>query len=190
MAFQKEVTASNIAFGIVGELFDSSPVRAEPGWLDSTSAANNVIGRAFTVKSGASGNHAAPGDPAPLKVQAGGTGDFAGILANPKVYASYGNPTDGPLGASMVLPNNRLVELVTMGHIIVSAGSSAVSVGMVAEYVLATGELVFVAESAATPAANARINGSKVVRYDGGPAGVVVLELGGSVTVTVGPAGT
>lgn len=185
MAFQGPITSSNIAFGIVGELFDNSPHRGQPGWLDSANAANNVIGRAFTVKAGASGNHATPTDPAPLKVQAGGTGAFAGILANPKVYASYGDPTGGPLAPSMVIPNARIGELITMGHIIVEAGA-ACTVGMVAEYVNATGALIMVLASSTTPATRTRIEGSQVVRYDGGPTGVCVLELGGTVSLTPG----
>ena len=49
MTFQATVY-DNIGFGVVGELFLDGPLRAQPGRLDSASAANNVIGRAFTVK--------------------------------------------------------------------------------------------------------------------------------------------
>lgn len=61
--------------GIVGEIIFSGPQRAQTGILSSTSAANNVIGRAF--------RHIAGND---TDVTADAAGVFAGILVNPKVY--------------------------------------------------------------------------------------------------------
>ena len=48
MSFQSSV-AANIAFGVVGEIYLDGPMRAQPAKLDSADAANNVVGRAFTI---------------------------------------------------------------------------------------------------------------------------------------------
>ena len=95
------------AVGVIGSIVINGPQRGQPGILRSTDAANNVIGRAF---------YHITGDD--LAVKADGpivqTDVLAGVLANSKVYASFGNTTDGPLGPTIVLPNETNVELVTM----------------------------------------------------------------------------
>ena len=45
-------------------------------------------------------------------MQAGGTGVFAGILANPKVYSNLGTVAGGTLAASLTLPNGVIAEFV------------------------------------------------------------------------------
>lgn len=99
-------------FGVVGELFLDGPLRAQPAILDSADAANNVIGRYFTLDAD---GHA----------QAGGVGPIAGILANPKVYANLGTLNGGALAPSLVLPNNIVAEFVHMGQIIVALPAAA-----------------------------------------------------------------
>jgi len=124
--FQTQVH-SDMATGVVGELAFEGPLRAAPYILRSGNAANNVIGRAFTeVSEGVA--------------QAGGSGRFAGILANPKVYASAGTPADGTLAPSLVLRNEELGELVDMGILYVNLTTTA-SVGDRVQYDLTTGEL-------------------------------------------------
>lgn len=61
--------------GIPGEQAFDGPVRALSALLDTTTETNNVFGRAFTYK-----------DEAVESVQAGGTGLFAGLMINPKIY--------------------------------------------------------------------------------------------------------
>lgn len=101
MTFQATV-ANVLGFGVVGEYAFLGPSRAQSASLLSDSAANNVVGRGFTqVSEGV--------------VKAGGTGLFAGILANPKVYASRGTTADGSLAPTLTLANYEQGEFVTMG---------------------------------------------------------------------------
>lgn len=106
MSFQSTVNFVQ-GFGVVGELYRDGPTRAQSLILNSGSAANNVIGRAFTLQ-------------AEGMAQAGGTAPFVGILANPKTYASFGTTGGGPLAPTITLANNGQAEFVTIGEIIVS----------------------------------------------------------------------
>lgn len=154
MGFQSTVNAQ-MAFGVTGELYDNAPHRAQPVVLDTTDAANNVVGRALSWKSGATGSwqsgSTGAANPAPLKAEAGGDGPFAGILANPKAYALCGTQAGGPLAASMVLPNAVIAEAVQEGEIIIELGSAS-NPGDPVYYQTADGVLVRTAPGAAQPA--------------------------------------
>ena len=103
------------ATGVVGEIILDGPKRAAPAILNSTSAANNVIGRAF--------RHVAGNDlEVSADVAAGAV--FAGILVNPKHYATSG-PSSGTLDPTLVLPDNTNVEVLSMGIIIVDLSQDA-----------------------------------------------------------------
>ena len=121
MAFQSSVN-TDLGFGVIGEQFLAGDVRATPATIVSGSAANNVVGRAFTVSNGGDSS----GDC--ITAAAGGTGIFAGILANPKSYASVGT-TAGTLVPTLALPNYTNGELVnsTPGHIVTLAGAAVIS---------------------------------------------------------------
>lgn len=110
MSLQKTVNFLQ-GFGVVGELFRGGPGRAQSLILNSGSAANNVIGRFFTLQSQG-------------QVQAGGTGVPVGILGNPKEYASYGTSANGPLDATTTLANNTQADIITQGEVIVSFGGA------------------------------------------------------------------
>jgi hypothetical protein len=112
MVFQSTVNF-NQASGVIGEIMRAGPKRVKPGILASTSAANNVIGRAF--------RHVATED---LDVTADAAGAFAGILCFPKEYALHGT-TSGPLEPTLVLPNGMCVELLSMGTILVDLSQDA-----------------------------------------------------------------
>ncbi len=170
-AFQSSVAAQQ-GFGVVGELFLDGPTRAQPGLLDSGDAANNVIGRAFTITEG--GSDALP--TTPIKVQAGGVGVFAGILANPKTQASYGTADGGPLAPTLVLPNDRVAEFVQMGTMIISLPGGA-NIGDWLVYATATGIISAIAPDSAVGGGYARIRGAEVDRYNAGP-GLAVVTLG------------
>ena len=103
--------------GVIGEIIFSGPMRAQTGILSSTSAANNVIGRAF--------RHIAGND---TDFTADAAGVFAGILVNPKVYATSG-PTTGTLDPTLLLSNETQAEFLTMGTIIVDLSQDAPSDG-------------------------------------------------------------
>lgn len=129
-----------MAAGVVGDLSHESPLRSKPYVLNSVSAAYNVVGRAFTVDSEG-------------VAKAGGTGVFAGILANPKVYPMQGDAT-GTLAPTLTLPNNATAELVTMGEIFVTLPAVA-AIGDDVLYDTTTGALSTVADVATFTASQA-----------------------------------
>jgi hypothetical protein len=125
MGFQEEVTKQEMASGVVGEFAFDSPHRVKTYTLDSGSAANNVIGRAFTVKSEG-------------VAQAGGTGVFAGIMINPKTLARDGlfNGDDNQLAVA----NNVVAEMCEMGELYVALPAAA-AIGNKLTYNTTTGAL-------------------------------------------------
>jgi hypothetical protein len=135
MGFQTAVNIE-LGFGIPGALYDDGPVRCAEYELNSAQASYNVIGAtAFTVTS------ADPGDNSGSAVAvAGGTGAFAGILMNPKVYANYGTSAGGPLTSNLTLPNFTLAELLSMGDIVVSLPGPA-NIGDLVCYDQTTGRI-------------------------------------------------
>jgi hypothetical protein len=131
MSFQTTISSSQ-AFGVKGELILSSPIRATPYNLVSTPNLNTV-GNAFTVSSEG-------------VATVGGTGVFAGILVNPKHYATSGT-VSGTLEPTMVLPDNSIGELLTMGDIVAYINSAA-AIGDNVVYDTTTGALSAVAPTA------------------------------------------
>lgn len=115
MSFQSTVN-KELASGVVGEIITTGPIRANPGILSSTSAANNVIGRAFRHVSGSD-----------TDVTADAAGVFAGILAHPKSYPLFG--AANPLTPSLTLPNEVNVMLLIMGYMIVDLSQDAPATG-------------------------------------------------------------
>lgn len=140
MAGFQSVVNQTQALGVIGGLYSDAPLVADAATILSSDAAQNIIGRAFTLTTGA------VVDPAPSNasiVQAGGTGVFFGILANSKVYASQGTAGD-PLGATLALPNYTIGEFVTEGELIVALPAGA-NIGDLVTYNTLTGELGSVA---------------------------------------------
>lgn len=181
MAFQSTV-AKNIGFGVIGEIAFDGPLRAQPAILDSASADNNVIGRAFTASAGGSASFETAGDPNPVTAAAGGTDPFAGILGFPKVYPLTGTAAGGPLAPTLTLPNGTLVELIQETAGMVVALGAAASVGDWLYYTNATGVLVTAAPGTANaPASSTRVPGGRVERYDGAAAGLAVVSFNSNV---------
>lgn len=179
--FQTAIS-NNIGFGVVGELYLDGPLRAQPGRLDSTDAANNVIGRAFTIKDDATASFETSADPQPLDVQAGQTGRFAGILANPKVYALAGTAAGGTLAPSLTLPNNTLVELVQETAGLIVALPAAFAIDDWVYFTNATGVLTSAAPGLANaPANSTRVPGGRVVRFESAAAGLAVISFNSNV---------
>jgi hypothetical protein len=114
MSFQQTVFLQQ-GFGVPGELYTDSPHRAWEYTLVSASAAYNIIGAtAYTLTSqgiAQAGN-------------TGGTGVFVGVLANPKEQTLFG-VGGSPLSPTLVLPNNVLASLVTMGDLVVTLPAAA-----------------------------------------------------------------
>ena len=186
MPFQATVSGQ-IGFGVVGELFLEGPLRAQPARISTTTAANNVVGRAFSVTSGGTGTWTANGDavnPAPMVVEAGGEGPFAGILANPKVYVSQGTVAGGTLAATLTLPNGSMAEFVQETAGIIVALPALAAVGDSVYYLEADGTLATTAPGASAPADSQGPIGT-VERYDSTGANLAVISLG-----RAGPQGT
>lgn len=114
--FQTAIAFQTV-FGFQGEIVYDGPIRSAPWQLISTPQANVIGATAFTITSGALGIQGANCGTA----AAGGSGNFAGILANPKVYTNFGNITT----ATMTLPDDTVAELVTMGQMLVKLTSAA-----------------------------------------------------------------
>lgn len=163
MGLQTSVRADQ-ATGVVGEIIYSGPIRAIPGILNTGTASNNVIGRAFT--------HVAAND---LEVAAGGTGVFAGILISPKEMTTSGT-TSGALEPTTTLPNNTTVELLRMGTVVVSLSTDA-AIGDDVCYVDATGALFAVDPGAAAGVGNTKIPNANVAYYNTSAAGLAVICL-------------
>lgn len=164
--------------GVPGELYLDGPLRAQPVRLNTASAANNVFGRALTIVSGATGT-GAPGDaanPAPMVAAAGGTGVFAGILANPKEHVSYGTSADGPFGTNFALPNGTIASAVQETAGIFVTLPAASNPGDSVFYLTATGALLTAAPGAATPANSAGPIG-KVERFVNVAASLAVISV-------------
>lgn len=153
MSFQKTVR-KHAAFGVVGERQFHGPNRAGSYILKSTDASNNVVGRAFTFVDGEPGF-----------VQAGGTGEFAGILANPKVYAYRGTLLDsGESTQRLQLPNGIAAEFVTMDILTVIVDKAA-KVGDQIAYSNTTGELTVVAKGEAAASGYTLVPNATITPY-------------------------
>ena len=149
MTFQTTVREVQTT-GIIGEIIFDGPNRTRPYIVDSELATPNTIGNAFTNN---------PASDAIVAAGSAGGGAFAGILVNPKVYASQGS-TSGTLAPTLDLPDNTQAELMTMGTIVVNL--TIVGTGNIGEgifYVDATGALGSgTAGAGQTQIANAKID--------------------------------
>lgn len=177
--FQTTVLSA-LASGVVGEIAFEGPLNAAPGILQSGSAANNVIGRAFTYVS----NSAQDGDTHAKLVQAGGAGPLCGILANPKEYVSNGTAAGGTLAATMTLRNGEVGSFAQHTPGIYVLLTTAGNVGDQVAYATADGQLQAVAPGAAAPGGTALIPGAVVVREPIGAAGMAIIALNGPAPVT------
>ena len=152
MPFQTEVRIDQTT-GIVGDIVLDGPLRGQPGILNSTSAANNVIGRAF--------RHIAGQDLMVSADMAAGS-VFAGILANSKRYATSGTAAGGTLAPTLMLPNNANVTLVTMTSGILVMLATTANIGDNVFFATATG--ILSAASGTTLADNELIPNATIVR--------------------------
>lgn len=167
MGFQSAVDL-NQGFGVIGEIFDNGPVKAQPFIIVSDDAADNVFGRAFTVT-------------AEGKAEAGKDGAqvFAGILINPKEHSSNGTVAGGALAPTLTIPNNTVATLLSEGSIVVTLPASA-NIGDLVYFTNATGVLTTTAPGAAAPANSTLIEGAYVDRFTVSDAGLAVITLAGS----------
>ena len=88
---------------------------------------------------------------------------FAGILVNPKVYASIGT-TAGTLTPTLTLPDNAQGEFCTMGTVVVQMAGPA-NVGDLVQFATATGALSAVAPGSSATGGNVLIPNCVVWRF-------------------------
>lgn len=165
MAFQSSVRQFQ-ADGVVGDIALDGLVRATPGVLKSSDATQNVIGRAFTAVSGQDGQFVA-----------GGTGVFAGILINSKLYALQGTTT-GTLTPTITLPNDLPVEVCTFASGIYVTLAGSANIGDQVQFDQTTGALSSRAPGAAASAGNTLIAAAQVIRQNISGAGLAMISLG------------
>ena len=122
MGLQTSVNIYN-TLGFPGDLAFDGPIRSETFILNSSGQAQNV-GYAYTRTNGGASPSPSTNSPVAGTAQVGGTGVFAGILVNPKVYPLNGN-SSSPLNPSLVLPDNAEGELLYMGEIFVALPGAA-----------------------------------------------------------------
>lgn len=86
---------------------------------------------------------------------------FAGFLVNPKVEALYGT-VGAPLAPTLTVPNNNIVELMTMGSLIVTL-PAACNIGDSVIFDNATGAISTIAPGVALP--NGKTFANAIVDY-------------------------
>jgi hypothetical protein len=163
--FQSTVNV-NLGFGIPGELIVDGPQRVDSLTLDST---GGYIGLAFTKSN--TTNIATQGG----AITSGST-VFAGILVNPKAYASYGAVGGAPLDPTLFLGPNSQGEFLTMGTIVVTLVGAA-NIGDIVQYNTTTGVLSAVAPGSSAASDNALIPNCVVWNYPQSATGLAAIRI-------------
>lgn len=137
---------TGLTSGFPGNISHDGPTRAQSHVLDSTSATNNVFGRAFTLK-----------DASKETVQAGDSGAFAGIMINPKAYAID----------TSAAGNGSVAEFLTMGEVYVdlTAGEKWDGSAPAAVVPAVGGKVYFMADGKITAAADSGDKASPTTTY-------------------------
>lgn len=166
MTFQSQVNIYNAA-GVVGESAFQGP-RRSAAWNLFSNGVPNVIGYAFTKTNG--GNPDPSGNsPNAGTAQVGGTGQFAGILAYPKQYTSFGT-SGNPLAPSIILPDYSLGHLAIMDYLWVNLPGGA-NINDIVTYSPSTGALSSMVPTASFTAAIAATAGGDVMTVSAVAAG-------------------
>ena len=160
MAFQSNVRQF-MTSGVVGEVVLDGAVRSRGVILNSTNEANNVVGRALTYS-----NANADG----VRVEAGGTGVFAGILTHSKQYAALGTQAGGALAPTLTIPNNSQVEatyFATGVYVELTCNQNQViSIGDKVAFNQTNGGLIAFPANQAAPAGHTEIVGARVIEQN------------------------
>lgn len=106
------------------------------------------------------------------QVQVGGTGLFAGVLVNPKMYVNYQN-----LKSNMFLPSGTQGSVCDFGHVFIKSNTSY-EIGSIAAYDNATGAISAYASADDVPATSTVIERAKFIKYAGSANICGILELG------------
>ena len=160
MAFQSNVRQF-MTSGVVGEVVLDGAVRSRGVILNSVNEANNVVGRALTYS-----NANADG----VRVEAGGTGVFAGILTHSKQYAALGTQAGGALAPTLTIPNNSQVEatyFATGVYVeLTCTQNQAINIGDKVAFNQTNGELIAFPANQNAPAGHTEIVGARVIEQN------------------------
>lgn len=163
--FQSTVNI-NLGFGIPGELIVDGPQRVQPLNLDGV---GGYIGTVFTMNN-------VTGVASEGGVITPGSTVFAGILVNPKVYASYGAVGGNPLDPTLFLGPYSEGEFLTMGTIVVNLASSA-NIGDIVIYNETTGVMSAIEPGTSPSAGYALVPNAVVYAYPTTNPGLVAVRL-------------
>jgi hypothetical protein len=150
-------------FGVPGEIFQTAPSIVQSYTLNSSGTPNVVGTTAYTITSQ---GYAEAGS--------GGTLGFAGILANPKVYALYGTSA-GALAPTLTLPDQTQAEILSEGIMIAYLGAAA-DIGDYVIYNDTTGALNRMAPGPTCPTGFSFAN-AVVINYSTTGAGLAVIQV-------------
>ena len=160
MAFQSNVRQF-MTSGVVGEVVLDGAVRSRGVILNSVNEANNVVGRALTYS-----NANADG----VRVEAGGTGVFAGILTHSKQYAALGTQAGGALAPTLTIPNNSQVEatyFATGVYVeLTCTQNQAINIGDKVAFNQTNGGLIAFPANQNAPAGHTEIVGARVIEQN------------------------
>lgn len=161
MAFQSNVRQF-MTSGVVGEVVLDGAIRSRGVILNSTNEANNVVGRALTYS-----NANADG----VRVEAGGTGVFAGILTHSKQYAALGTQAGGALAPTLTIPNNSQVEATYFAtgvyvELVGTAQNQAINIGDKVAFNQADGVLIAFPANQNAPVGHTEIVGARVIEQN------------------------
>ncbi len=158
MAFQTSVNQYQV-LGVPGEFADDSPSRVAPYSCLANSGAQPTVGCVFTQ--GTADNEAV----------VGGSGEYLGVLVEPKQYANYAN-----LNPSLAVNPGTNGEICSMGHIFVKS-ATAFAPGYLAEYEPATG-VISAIEDTLSSATAVQVPNARFIKVSGAANSVGILELG------------
>ena len=163
--FQSGVNIS-LGFGIPGELIVDGPQRVDVLTLDGD---GGTIALAFTKSNTTN-----------IATQGGaivdGTNVFAGILVNPKVYASFGAPGGSPLDPTMFLQADSQGEFLTMGTIVVTLVDGG-NIGDWVYYNDTTGALYATAPNAVPTVGYTRVPNAVIWNYPTTSTGLTAIRI-------------
>lgn len=163
--FQSTVNI-NLGFGIPGELIVDGPQRVDSLTLDEV---GGTIARAFTKSNTTN-----------IATQGGsivdGTSIFAGILVNPKVYASYGPVGGATLDPTMFLGPNAQGEFLTMGTIVVTIEDGG-NIGDWVTYDETTGELYAIEPNSSPAGGTALVPNAVIWNYPSTGTGLTAIRI-------------
>ena len=165
--FQTEVRQAQTS-GIPGEFAENSPRSVFTATLDSNDASANVFSRAFSNVNNED-----------RRVQAGGTGAFAGFMTSPKQFVRQGE-LGNAFAANLTMPNEVPTEIAEEG-IIYATLQNAGNIGDEIHYDTTTGATagqLYCVAPGTSPAADRADSGARLIRQNIPAAGTGIIRIG------------